>query len=792
MSQPFKVVIVGGGVGGLALALTLAKAGIDYVLLEAYPEIAPDAGASIAIGAGGARTLDQIGGVLEDLLAISTPLGGLCARDDKGKPMYDYNLLRSIDRHGYQVGFLPRQDLLALFYKHVPEKSKILPGKRVVKVIHSDTGVRVITKDGEEFAGDIVVGVDGVHSVIRQEMWALADELSPGLISDKEKQDTLSAEYCTVVGLATPHPGLEDDYGHILHNYGRSGGVITGYGGRIFWFLFEKLDKVYKLPNIPKFTVEDGRKLAEKRLEDAVTEDVKFGELWDRTTSYVTVPMEEGCFEHWHYKRMIVIGDAAHKFTINLGLGANAAIESAAALTNGLYHALKAHPEGLSTEMIDKVFKDVQAHRKYAIEFTDGITAESTRMQAWATKTMELTTKYIVKNLIGEDYLWDLQGDIPTRTERLDFLPDSDKGAIPMVYSPRYPNKRAKLITGIAYTLPAFALLGCYLGVRSSALIPAEVNEKISRVAAETGIPSFGIYSSGRFGLAKIFTSCFSSLWDSLTDGSDKQLDYRLKIVAAQTALGLFPILTIMIVESLRRGNTMTLSKIPTFWGFLYQIFPISIVLPVYFFFHAYQITPAKYYEKNFISIPMAYAKSLIPTLIISFLIPTSITLFREQSLRASIALWLPFPIYAAIVHQILKLFFTTPAFPKKNADLPYTRGAYLLSFGVSALAHLYALYIAITTGDSFSITARLAPGTPPTHNSFVETGLDIVRSEHLVAFAAGLAWVLILLNDMKRFRKTAAGWLELLGYITAASVIFGPAATVLAAYAWREELLRV
>jgi len=216
------------------------------------------------------------------------------------------------------------------------------------------------------------------------------------------------------------------------------------------------------------------------------------------------------------------------------------------------------------------------------------------------------------------------------------------------------------------------------------------------------------------------------------------------------------------------------------------------MVLPVYFFFHAYQITPAKYYEKNFISIPMAYAKSLIPTLVISFLIPTAITLVREQSLRASMALWLPFPIYTAIVHQILKSFFTTPALPTKNADLPYIRGAYLLSFGVSASAHLYAPYTTITTGDSFlSIVARLLSGVPPTNNSFVGTGLDIVRSEYLVAFAAGLAWVLILLNDLKRFRKIAAGWLELLGYIAAASVMFGPAATVLAAYAWREELLR-
>jgi len=209
--------------------------------------------------------------------------------------------------------------------------------------------------------------------------------------------------------------------------------------------------------------------------------------------------------------------------------------------------------------MIDKVFKGVQAHRRNTVEFLSGVTSESTRMQAWATKRLELTTKYIIRHLIGEDYLWELQGEVQIRPERLDFLPDSDKGAVPMVFSPRYPSKRAKLITGIAYILPAFALLGYYLCVRSSAFAQAEVNEKISRAAAETGIPSFGIYSSGRFGLANIFTSSFSSLWDSLTHHN--QLDSRLRIVAAQTALGLFPILTIMVVESLRRGNTMTLPK---------------------------------------------------------------------------------------------------------------------------------------------------------------------------------------------------------------------------------------
>lgn len=70
--KPFRVIIVGGGVAGLTLANSLQRAKIDYLLLEARNEVAPPAGASIAIGANGARILDQIG-ALDEVLDVSTP-----------------------------------------------------------------------------------------------------------------------------------------------------------------------------------------------------------------------------------------------------------------------------------------------------------------------------------------------------------------------------------------------------------------------------------------------------------------------------------------------------------------------------------------------------------------------------------------------------------------------------------------------------------------------------------------------------------------------------------------------
>lgn len=59
--KPFRAVIVGGGVGGLTLANILEQMGIDYVLLEAYREFCPEAGASIAMLPAGQRILDQLG-----------------------------------------------------------------------------------------------------------------------------------------------------------------------------------------------------------------------------------------------------------------------------------------------------------------------------------------------------------------------------------------------------------------------------------------------------------------------------------------------------------------------------------------------------------------------------------------------------------------------------------------------------------------------------------------------------------------------------------------------------------
>lgn len=61
MAPPPRVLIAGGSITGLSLALMLERNGIDFLLLEAHRDIAPEVGASIGLSPNGLRILDQLG-----------------------------------------------------------------------------------------------------------------------------------------------------------------------------------------------------------------------------------------------------------------------------------------------------------------------------------------------------------------------------------------------------------------------------------------------------------------------------------------------------------------------------------------------------------------------------------------------------------------------------------------------------------------------------------------------------------------------------------------------------------
>lgn len=96
----FKIIIAGGSVTGLTLAIMLEAAGVDYVLLEAYPELAPQVGASIALMPNGSRILDQLG-LYEDIQNLNSGIAeitGFRRSSDGGTISSMYGLLEHMVR----------------------------------------------------------------------------------------------------------------------------------------------------------------------------------------------------------------------------------------------------------------------------------------------------------------------------------------------------------------------------------------------------------------------------------------------------------------------------------------------------------------------------------------------------------------------------------------------------------------------------------------------------------------------------------------------------------------------
>lgn len=73
-------------------------------------------------------------------------------------------------------------------YEGLSDKSVIKPHTEVVDIIDSEDSVKVVLADGTTEEGDLVLGVDGVHSRIRSLMWRNANTMVPGMITANEKK----------------------------------------------------------------------------------------------------------------------------------------------------------------------------------------------------------------------------------------------------------------------------------------------------------------------------------------------------------------------------------------------------------------------------------------------------------------------------------------------------------------------------------------------------------------------------------------------------------------------------
>lgn len=77
--------------------------------------------------------------------------------------------------------------LIQILYDKIQQKDKILTSERVVTVTNHPTHVTVSTKSGKTFTGTFIVGADGIHSAVRQQMWENAQKVDSTWIDPAEE-----------------------------------------------------------------------------------------------------------------------------------------------------------------------------------------------------------------------------------------------------------------------------------------------------------------------------------------------------------------------------------------------------------------------------------------------------------------------------------------------------------------------------------------------------------------------------------------------------------------------------
>ncbi len=173
--QSNKVIIAGGGIGGLSLALTLHQIGVPCVVVEASREMRP-LGVGINIQPNAVRELLEAGVELSDLDAIGVPAKEWALVGLNGKEVY-------AEPRGLDAGYrwpqyaVHRGQLLMMLYNKVLErlgKDAVVPGQRVVAYRNEGSGVTVSLQsasgDSSELNGRLLIGADGIHSAVRAQM----------------------------------------------------------------------------------------------------------------------------------------------------------------------------------------------------------------------------------------------------------------------------------------------------------------------------------------------------------------------------------------------------------------------------------------------------------------------------------------------------------------------------------------------------------------------------------------------------------------------------------------------
>jgi salicylate hydroxylase len=306
-----RAVVVGGGLGGMAAAVALAQAGIDVQVHEQAQRLT-EVGAGVSLAPNGLRMLERLGvGESVERVGVRYMSNQLLLSD--GRPARHGP--GHFSQPGTNVG-IHRADLLALLAAQLPA-GRVLTGHRCTGFSQNADTATVDFADGSTVTADVVIGADGIHSVLQGFVVAPAKPVFSGVVAYRGLVPRIDAYRADAIQM------WMGENKHFLVFPVRAGQLLNYVGFvqseasvRESWSASG--DSAVLAAHFAGWDPIIGQVIA------AISGPGGSGFVWGM---YDRAPLPR-----WSSGRLTLLGDAAHPMLPHLGQGVNQALEDAVVL----------------------------------------------------------------------------------------------------------------------------------------------------------------------------------------------------------------------------------------------------------------------------------------------------------------------------------------------------------------------------------------------------------------------------------------------------------------------------
>ena len=261
--------------------------------------------------------------------------------------------------------------------------------KKVVDIRSDNTGVSVTCSDGTAYDGAMIIGADGVHSLVRRTMRRLALAEDPKREWDPE--NPFVAEYNTAWILIPSI--LQHNTFNVTQGHNRST-LYASARNKSFAFMCAKLAQ--PTTERVRYTRKDLEEYVAQFADLPLTEKLTVGDVVDLRMAGMA-NLEEGIAKNWSLGRIVLVGDACHKVAPNAGQGFQAGLQDVVALANPLRRAVRSAPGKYpNVETLEGVFDEYKSTRMEPLKRVVELSEQSIRLQTWASWIHWVLARYIM------------------------------------------------------------------------------------------------------------------------------------------------------------------------------------------------------------------------------------------------------------------------------------------------------------------------------------------------------------------------------------------------------------